>query len=147
MTRTRSFSSLVDRRRFLSRTADGLGCIALAALSEAPRRARAADLEIDPSRPYAPRSPRFKPRATNVIVVQCSGALSHVDTFDFKPELVRHHGKPMPGTRDSSRSRARTAISIGRSGRSGDADAAASACRTSCRTSAIESTSCASSTR
>ena len=24
-------------------------------------------------------------------------ALSHVDTFDFKPELVKRHGQPLPG--------------------------------------------------
>ncbi|MEI9893310.1 MAG: DUF1501 domain-containing protein [Chthoniobacter sp.] len=27
----------------------------------------------------------------------CSGALSHVDTFDYKPELVKRHDTPMPG--------------------------------------------------
>ncbi len=27
----------------------------------------------------------------------CSGACSHLDTFDYKPELIKHHGKPMPG--------------------------------------------------
>ena len=30
-------------------------------------------------------------------MVFCSGALSHVDTFDYKPELLRLHGKPLPG--------------------------------------------------
>jgi hypothetical protein len=30
-------------------------------------------------------------------MIFCSGALSHVDTFDFKPELIRQHDKPMPG--------------------------------------------------
>ena len=27
----------------------------------------------------------------------CSGACSHLDTFDYKPELVKRHGQPMPG--------------------------------------------------
>ena len=52
---------------------------------------------IDPARPYAPRPAHFEPRAKNVIVVFCSGALSHVDTFDYKPELIRYHGQPLPG--------------------------------------------------
>jgi hypothetical protein len=32
-----------------------------------------------------------------VIQVFCTGAVSHVDTFDHKPELERRHGEPMPG--------------------------------------------------
>ena len=39
----------------------------------------------------------FAPKANNVIVVFCSGALSHIDTFDYKPELFRRHGEPLPG--------------------------------------------------
>ncbi|MEQ9067726.1 MAG: DUF1501 domain-containing protein, partial [Gimesia chilikensis] len=35
--------------------------------------------------------------AKNVIVIFCSGACSHLDTFDYKPALVKMHGKPMPG--------------------------------------------------
>ena len=30
-------------------------------------------------------------------MIFCSGALSHVDTFDYKPELIRFDGQPMPG--------------------------------------------------
>ena len=54
--------------------------------------------KIDPANPYAPRKPHFEAKAKNVIVVFCSGALSHVDTFDYKPELIRYHGKPLPGS-------------------------------------------------
>jgi hypothetical protein len=32
-----------------------------------------------------------------VIVIFCSGAVSHVDTWDYKPELERRHGEPLPG--------------------------------------------------
>jgi hypothetical protein len=31
-------------------------------------------------------------------VIFCSGACSQLDTFDYKPELIRRHGQPMPGT-------------------------------------------------
>ncbi|HIG12959.1 MAG TPA: DUF1501 domain-containing protein [Gammaproteobacteria bacterium] len=88
---------LLDRRRFLSGAVQGLAGIALTTLI-AEERARAASPKINPGNPYAPRQPHFEPKAKNVIVVFCSGALSHVDTFDFKPELIHQHGKPLPGS-------------------------------------------------
>lgn len=88
---------LLDRRRFLSGSVQGLAGIALTTLL-AEERARAASPKIDPANPYAPRRPHFEAKAKNVIVVFCSGALSHVDTFDFKPELIRQDGKPLPGS-------------------------------------------------
>ena len=93
---------LLNRRSFLSHTATGLGGIALAHLL-ARDRARADPLrtplrpEINPANPNAARLPHFRPRAKNVLMIFCSGAVSQVDTFDYKPELIRHHGKPMPG--------------------------------------------------
>ena len=30
-------------------------------------------------------------------MIFCSGAISHLDTFDYKPELVKRDGEPMPG--------------------------------------------------
>lgn len=53
--------------------------------------------KIDASRPFAPRQPHFKSAAKNVLVIFCAGACSHIDTFDYKPELIRQNGKPMPG--------------------------------------------------
>lgn len=52
---------------------------------------------IDPKRPDLARPPHFTPKARRVLVIFCSGALSHVDTFDHKPELVKRHDTPMPG--------------------------------------------------
>ena len=34
----------------------------------------------------------------HVLVIFCSGALSHLDTWDYKPELIKRHDQPMPGT-------------------------------------------------
>jgi hypothetical protein len=85
---------LLDRRGFLRDTGSGLGGIALASLlgaAEPPIRPA-----IDPARPLAPRPPHFPPRAKRVLVIFCSGAISQVDTFDFKPELVRRHDTPLP---------------------------------------------------
>jgi len=84
------------RRDFLQHAATGLGGIALASLLHADET-RPVRPVIDPSRPLAPRAPHFPPRAKRVVVIFCSGALSHVDTFDYKPELVKWHDTPMPG--------------------------------------------------
>src|SRR5260370_40215666 len=87
---------MLRRRDFLQHAATGLGGIALASLlaADEPRPIRPS---IDPSRPLAPRAPHFPPKAKRVVVIFCSGALSHVDTFDYKPELVKRHDTPMPG--------------------------------------------------
>lgn len=93
-------NSLLDRRAFLTKTTNGLGSIALASLlhqasllaDEPPIRPR-----INPSRPFAARPPHHEPAAKNVLVIFCSGACSQLDTFDYKPELIKRHGQPMPG--------------------------------------------------
>jgi len=84
------------RRDFLQHAATGLGGIALASLLHADETRPVRPL-IDPARPLAPRAPHFPPKAKRVVVIFCSGALSHVDTFDYKPELVKRHDTPMPG--------------------------------------------------
>ena len=30
-------------------------------------------------------------------MIFCAGACSHLDTFDYKPELIARHGEPLPG--------------------------------------------------
>ena len=91
---------LLDRRHFLGKTVSGLGAMAFLDLLNrdqllgAPLPLRPA---IDPARPYAPRKPHFAPKAKRVVMVYCSGALSHVDTFDYKPALYKYHDQPMPG--------------------------------------------------
>src|SRR6186713_3079296 len=91
---------MLDRRNFLRWGGTGLSGIALAALLK-DQRLLAAEVPIrppiDPAKPYAARAPHFAPKAKRVLVVFCSGALSHVDTFDFKPELIRRHDTPLPG--------------------------------------------------
>lgn len=92
---------LLDRRRFLHDGGTGLGGIALATLLADQGLLRADKKPIrpavDPSRPHAPRAPHFAGKAKRVLVLFCSGAISHLDTFDYKPELVKRHGQPLPG--------------------------------------------------
>ena len=68
------------RRRFLSWAAHGLG--ATAALHLLARDGALA----------APHHPAKAKRAVQISLV---GGLSHVDSFDFKPELAKYHGKPL----------------------------------------------------
>ena len=42
-------------------------------------------------------APHFAPKAKRVIQIFCPGGVSHLDTFDYKPELEKRSGQPMPG--------------------------------------------------
>jgi len=72
---------LIDRRTFLGHAATGLAGVALASLLHAETR-----------------KPHFAPKAKRVLTVFCSGAVSHIDTFDHKPELIKRAGQPLPGS-------------------------------------------------
>ena len=88
---------VMRRRSFLSRSVGGLGSVALATMMAEKRSARGGSEGINQANPYAARPAPRAARAQRVIVIFCSGALSHVDTFDYKPELIRRHGQPLPG--------------------------------------------------
>jgi uncharacterized protein (DUF1501 family) len=49
-----------------------------------------------PANPLAPRPPHIPARAKRVIFLFMQGGPSHIDTFDPKPLLARHHGQPLP---------------------------------------------------
>jgi len=96
------FNSLLDRRSFLGHAGTGLSAVALASLLADQGFLRADDSKpirpaIRPDAPLAPRKPHFEPKAKRVLTLFCSGAVSHIDTFDYKPELVKRDGQPMPG--------------------------------------------------
>ena len=71
------------RREWLWRSGGGLGGVALAALLQ-----RQGLLAQDPVRP--PRTPR----ARRVVQMFMAGGASHLDLFDFKPELIARAGQP-----------------------------------------------------
>ncbi|MHC5543255.1 DUF1501 domain-containing protein, partial [Singulisphaera rosea] len=83
---------LMDRRGFLSRMSGGMGGVALSYLL-----ANDGLLAGQVEDPLAPRRPHFPAKAKRVVHIFCTGAVSHVDTFDYKPELIRRHGEAMPG--------------------------------------------------
>lgn len=86
---------IVARRELLGLGGMGLGGLALTSLLASDRPPIRP--VIDSERPYAARPPHFVPRARRVLMVFCTGALSHVDSFDYKPELLKRHDTPMPG--------------------------------------------------
>src|SRR4051794_14335193 len=77
------------RRNFLSWVTNGLGSAALATLLLRDGSASAAPLTAGLPRPH------FAPRAKRAIHICLVGALSQVDSFDYKPELIQHHGKSL----------------------------------------------------
>jgi hypothetical protein len=92
---------LLDRRGFLAHAGSGLGAVALAALLRddgllAAETSPAYRPHIDPAAPHAPRRAPEPARARNVLVIFCSGALSQMETFDWKPELIKRDGQAMP---------------------------------------------------
>lgn len=92
---------MLNRRDFLRYGGTGLGGIALASLFQEQRLNGADRSPIrpawSPERPVAARPPHFQARANKVLVIFCSGALSHLESWDYKPELVKRHGQPLPG--------------------------------------------------
>ena len=46
--------------------------------------------------PGLPSLPHFAPKAKRVIYLFMAGGPSHIDTFDYKPELRKIHGKELP---------------------------------------------------
>ena len=92
---------LLDRRQFLTQASSALGSVALTHLLGSDdllaRPVPPAGVIIDPARPYAPRGSHFPPKAKNVVVIFCAGAVSQLETWDYKPDLIKWDGKPMPG--------------------------------------------------
>lgn len=87
--------SFLDRREFLGQTATGLSSIALASLLSEDRSLAAESPKVDPSRPHAPRHGHYQAKAKNVLVIFCAGACSQLETYDYKPELIKHDGQPL----------------------------------------------------
>lgn len=90
---------LLDRRSFLSNNATAIGSIALASLlgRDGLLASTNNQPQIDPAQPYAPRNPHYPAKAKNVLVIFCAGAVSQLETWDYKPELIKQDGKPLQG--------------------------------------------------
>jgi hypothetical protein len=102
---------LLDRRDFLLSASRGIAGIACAHLLGAGRLPGAGGPgddartplrpEVRPQHPLAPRAPHHEPKARRVLVIFMSGAVSQIDSWDYKPKLAEMHGKPMPGEKEN----------------------------------------------
>ena len=79
----------ISRRDLLRTAGGGIGGLALADLLRAEGLQRVS--------PLAVQSPHFAAKAKAVISIFCYGGVSHVDTFDPKPELLKRQGETIPG--------------------------------------------------
>ena len=88
--------SAMSRREMLRLAACGFGSVAFAGVAA---RAGAMPSFLDDAAlsPLAPKKPHFLPKAKRVIFLCMAGAPSHVDTFDYKPELTAMDGKTFRG--------------------------------------------------
>jgi len=80
------------RRDALKLLSCGFGFLALRSMI-----AQSAMAQQPVASPLDPKAPHFTPRAKRVIFLSMAGAPSHVDTFDYKPELAAHDGQSVPG--------------------------------------------------
>lgn len=78
-----------SRRMFLQQASCGFGWLALSALAAEAAHAESASGKG----PLAPKSPHFPMKARRAIFLFMEGGPSQLDTFDWKPELVRAGGR------------------------------------------------------
>lgn len=90
---------LMRRRTFLSRSGVGLGsAAALSLLARDVPAATPAEIGLPGALSGQAAPPHFPARAKRVIFLYMAGGPSHLETFDYKPELDRLHGQPMPAS-------------------------------------------------
>jgi hypothetical protein len=83
-------SSYSNRRQFLHRAGAGFGMVGLAAaLQQEQARGQAPN-------PLLPRASHFPAKAKSIIWLFMNGGPSHVDTWDYKPELEKRDGQELP---------------------------------------------------
>ncbi len=80
----------ISRRTMLKTISSGFGYAALAGLC--------TEAAASYQSPLAPKAPHFTPRAKRVIFLSMRGGPSHVDTFDYKPQLAVDEGKTVEGS-------------------------------------------------
>lgn len=80
-----------SRRRMLQSASVGFGHLAMAAMLQGdPANASESNSATDLGRHH------FPPRAKRVIFLFMKGGPSHMDTFDYKPQLQKDDGKDLP---------------------------------------------------
>jgi hypothetical protein len=85
---------ILSRREMLRQCSLGFGSVALTGLLSDRAYGMLPAAEAAGGAPL-PKT-HFNPKVKRVIFAYMSGGVSHVDSFDPKPELHKRHGKPMP---------------------------------------------------
>src|SRR5690606_11895849 len=85
-----------SRRWFLRECGIGLGKIALGSLLTNAFVSRSRAATASAAEALRPRAPHFAGKAKSVIHLFMAGAPSQLDLFDYKPELAKLAGKPLP---------------------------------------------------
>ena len=78
---------MFSRRNALKIASAGFGYLAFASLLDKVAQAEGT------SSPLLPKNPHFPAKAKRVIFLCMQGGPSHVDSFDYKPQLMEDHGK------------------------------------------------------
>ncbi len=88
---------LLSRRNVLAGSAATLSAAALSSLigSSGIGAQSHTPPNIDPGHPFAPRTSHHPAKANRVVMIFCAGAVSQLETWDFKPELIRVDGQPL----------------------------------------------------
>ncbi len=93
------FERLSTRRQLLANSSRAVGAAALASLM-AESLTETAQAGFKPGSAVEqgglPGLPHFMPKAKRVIYLFMSGGPSHMDTFDYHPEMRKVHGKELP---------------------------------------------------
>jgi hypothetical protein len=84
-----------SRRQFLNQAGAGFGTVALAALLQ--QQGLLASDDERRLHPMAARAPHFAAKAKAVIWLFINGGPSHVDTWDYKPQLRARNGQTLAG--------------------------------------------------
>jgi hypothetical protein len=87
---------VISRRQLLKTTGAGFGYLALAGML-GEQTARAGTNRQSTPGPLPPRQPHFRPRAKRIIFLFMEGAMSQMDTWEYKPQLQRNGGRFGPG--------------------------------------------------
>ena len=86
-----------SRRDFLTHTGGGFASVALSALlADELQAAPPKQQPINPLQPLAERLPHFLPKAKRVIFLFQYGGPSTFDLLDYKPQLLKLNGQPVP---------------------------------------------------
>lgn len=81
------------RREFLWQSGAGFGAVALSSLLGADFFRDSSAFAAETDRSKSTKQPHFEPKAKSVIFLFMYGGPSHIDTFDYKPNMIGMDGK------------------------------------------------------